>query len=160
MCREVIAARQRHHEVCFLFDDVINRAGIRTAVADTDKYLLAHLGFLLLGTFRLLLADADYTAHRSAGSTFALRSEQVAVRRAIHTRTAACVLYEQQLDVVVIADILRHLVLRVTCRSLHMDIPAIRQQAAHVTASAIRLVERSVHLAVLDCQLPAGNNIL
>ena len=41
-----------------------------------------------------------------------------------------------------------------------MDVSAICQQAAHVTTASIRLAERSVHLAVLDCQLPACDGVV
>ena len=129
-------------------------------MADTDKYLLTHLVLLLRNSCLIFTLNADYAAHRSAVRTLFFRCEQVAVRHAIHAGAAACVLYEQQLDVVVIADVLRNFQLGVTGRSLHMDIPAVRQQAAHITAAPVRLAERSVHLAVLDRQLPARNNIL
>ena len=157
---QIVTARQRHREVCFLLHDAANRTAVAAAMAYTDKYLLAHLVLLLRNSCLIFTLNADYAAHRSAVRALFFRREQVAVRHAIHAGAAACVLYEQQLDVVVIADVLRDLQLGVTCRSLHMDIPAICQQAAHVTASAIRLVERSIHLAVLDRQLPARNNIL
>ena len=78
----------------------------------------------------------------------------------IDPRLAACVLNEQQLDIIVIPDILCNLALRMACRGLHMDVSAICQQTAHITAAPVRLAERSVHLAVLDRQLPTRNNIL
>ena len=127
MSDQIVTARQCHHEVCFLFDNVADRAGIRTAVADTDKYLLAHLVLLLRSRCLIFTLNADYAAHRPAVRALSLRSEQVAVRHTIHAGAAACVLYEQQLDVVVIADVLRNLVLGVAGRSLHMDIPAVCQ---------------------------------
>ena len=96
-------------------------------MADTDKYLLAHLVLLLRNSCLIFTLNADYAAHRPAVRALSLRSEQVAVRHTIHAGAAACVLYEQQLDVVVIADVLRNLVLGVAGRSLHMDIPAVCQ---------------------------------
>ena len=157
---QIIAARQRHREVCFLFDDAADCTAVAAAMADTDKYLLAHLVLLLRNSCLVFTLNANYAAHRPAVRTLFFRREQVAVRHAIHASAAACVLYEQQLDVVVIADVLRNFQLGVTGRSLHMDIPAVCQQAAHITAAPVRLAERSVHLAVLDRQLPTRNNIL
>ena len=140
--------------------DIADRTAVAAAMADTDKYLLAHLVLLLRNSCPIFTLNADYAAHRSAVRTLFFRREQVAVRHAIHAGATACVLHEQQLDVVVIADVLRNFQLGVTGRSLHMDIPAVCQQAAHISAAPVRLAERSVHLAVLDRQLPTRNNIL
>ena len=129
-------------------------------MADTDKYLLAHLVLLLRSRCLIFTLNADYAAHRPAVRALSLRSEQVAVRHTIHAGAATCVLNKQQLDIIAIPDVLCNLVLRMACRGLHMDVSAICQQAAHVTTAAIRLIERSIHLTILDRQLPARNNIL
>ena len=157
---QIIAARQRHREVCFLLHDAAIRTAVAAAMTDTDKYLLAHLVLLLRSNCLIFTLNADYAAHRPAVRALFFRREQVAVRHTIHAGAAACVLNEQQLDIIVIPDILCHFVLRMTCRGLYMNVPAICQQAAHISAAPVRLAERSVHLAALDRQLPARNNIL
>ena len=79
MCNQIITARQRHHEVCFLFDDKADRTAVAAAMADTDKYLLAHLVLLLRNSCPIFTLNADYAAHRSAVRALSFRSEQVAI---------------------------------------------------------------------------------
>ena len=128
-------------------------------MSHADKYFLAHF-LLLLWNFHVRFAlNANHTAHRSAVCSLFFRREQAAVRRAIHPRAAACVLHEQQLDVVADADVLRHLVLGVARRGLHMNISTVCQQTAHISAAAVGLTKSAGYLAVLDGQLPAADRI-
>lgn len=159
VCREVIAARQRHHKVRLFLYNVADRTAVAAAMSHADKYFLAHF-LLLLWNFHVRFAlNANHTAHRSAVYSLFFRREQAAVRRAIHPRAAACVLHEQQLDVVAVADVLRHLVLGVARRGLHMNISTVCQQTAHISAAAVGFTESAGYLAVLDGQLPAADRI-